>query len=115
MRRRECLAASRVVNKLFRYNRHKNQRRRKPRGALRRALHAVSMGTPCARLLSPDDWFHYWHQHLDWDGLGDLSPKLRRIFLEGHAQLFRHFALQAHRLGKPYQLWMVLWVGDAAQ
>jgi len=103
------------VEHLFQFNRHKNQRRKKERGALQRALHAVTKPSSENRVLSPEDWFHGWHQHLDWDGIGDLSPRLRRIFLEGHARLFRHFALQSHRLGKPYQLWIVLFANDAAQ
>jgi hypothetical protein len=104
-----------TVDNLFQFSRHKSQRRRKQRGALQRALRAVAIPTAYDRVLGPDDWFHCWHQHLDWDGLGDLSPRLRRIFLEGHARLFRHLALQAHRLGKPYQIWIVLLVDDAGQ
>lgn len=101
------------MDTLFQFDRHKHQRRRKPRGALQRALRAVAK--PTDRNLCSDDWFNFWHQHLDWDGLGDLSPRLRRIFLEGYARLFRHFALQAHCLGKPYQLWISLNFDDAEQ
>ena len=103
------------VEILFQFNRHKSQRRRKQRGALQRSLRAVAAPTVFNRRLSPDDSFHCWHQHLDWDGLGDLSPRLRRVFLEGHARLFRHLASQAHHLGQPYQIWIVLFVNDAGQ
>jgi len=103
------------MENLFQFNRHKSQRRKKQRRAVQRALRAVAPPMVCDRRLDPDDWYHYWHQHLDWDGLGDLSPRLRRVFLEGHARLFLHLASQAPRLGQPYQLWMVLYVDDAGQ
>ncbi len=102
------------MNNLFKFNRLKNRRRKKVRGALRRALQAATTPTAFERVLCADDWFHFWHQHLDWDGLGDLSPRLRRVFLEGHARLFRHYALQAHLLAKPYQIWILL-AHDAGQ
>lgn len=103
------------MDDLFQYSRHRSQRRRKQRGALRRALHAIAAPAARDRVLGPVDWFHYWHQHLDWDGLGDSSPRLRRIFLEGHARLFWYLASQAHCLGKPYQIWICLSVADAGQ
>ncbi len=108
-------AASTAVNNLFKFSRRKNQRHKKVRGVWRRALRAVNGPTAYERVLCADDWFDYWHQHLDWDGFGDLSPRLRRIFLEGHARLFRYYALQAHLLAKPYQLSIVLLVDDARQ
>jgi hypothetical protein len=101
------------VKNLFQFSRHTNQCRRKERGVLRRALRAVSQPEVYSRVLYPDDWFDYWHQHLDWRGLGDFSPRLRQIFLEGYARIFRHYALQAHRLGKPYQIWIMLQMDDA--
>jgi len=104
-----------TLENLFQFSRHKSQRRGKQRRALQRSLRAVAAPIISDRRLSPDDWFHCWHQHLDWDGLGDLSPRLRRVFLEGHARLFRHLASQAHCLGKPYQIWIVLFVDDARQ
>ena len=104
-----------VVNKLFQFSRRKNQCRRKERGILRRAQLAVSQPKIYNRVLYPDDWFDYWHQHLDWRGLGDFSPRLRQIFLEGYARIFRHYALQAHLLAKPYQIWITLQMDDAGQ
>jgi hypothetical protein len=103
------------VDNLFHFSRHKSQRRPKARGALRQALRAAANPPACDRPLCPDDWFHFGHYHLDWNGVGDLAPRVRRIFLEGYARVFRHFALQAQRLGKPYQLWISLHVDDAGQ
>ena len=103
------------MDNIFQFNHHRHQRRRRPRRVLQRAIRAVANPRVYNCALCPDDWFNFWHQHLDWDGLGDLSPRLRRIFLEGYACLFRHFALQAHRLGKPYQLWISLFTDDAGQ
>ena len=98
---------------LFRFNHLKHQRRKKPRGVLRKALRAAATSASHDRVLGTDDGFDHWHQHLDWDGLGNLSPRLRRIFIEGHARLFRYLAQQAHRLGQPYQIWIGLNLNDA--
>ena len=104
-----------ILDRHFRFSRRKNQRWKKPRGVLRRALRAVSEVETSQLHTGPDDWYAYWHHHLDWYGLGNLNPRIRLIFLEGYAKLFDRYAQQAPELGKPYQLWISLTIHDAGQ
>lgn len=98
---------------LFKFNRRRSQRYKKVRGAFRRIARAVADPRAFAIKLDAEGWFNYWHQHLDWRGLGNNCSRIRLVFLEGHARLFRHLASQEHLLGKPFQLWITLSIEDA--
>lgn len=32
--------------------------------------------------LDPEDWFDYWHCHIDWQGKGDKRPENRQSAIE---------------------------------
>ena len=109
------LPALHSISSLFRFDYAKSQRRKKLRGAWRRALRAVKDARAFEREFPEDGWSNYWHQHLDWKGIGNRGPELRCVFLRAHAKLFRYLALQAGALSKPYQLWITLQIHDAGQ
>ena len=89
----ESVRPLRAMQQLFHFDFYRGRRRKKPRGALRHAQRAVADPQPFSRVLSPEDQFHHWHQHLDWAGLGDCGPRVRLVFLEGYARLFRPLAI----------------------
>jgi hypothetical protein len=62
-----------------------------------------------------DDWFYFSHQHMDWDGIGDLGPSIRSIMLEAHACVFRKYASAMTAFGAPYQLWLSLAESESGQ
>jgi hypothetical protein len=62
--------------------------------------------------IGDDDWFYYWHTHLDWRGRGDFSAKARRLYLAGYARIFRHLASQMAAAKKAFQLWIVIFPND---
>jgi len=76
------------------------------------ALESASwLGVPTN--IGADDWFHYWHTHLDCRGRGDFSPEARRLYLTGYARIFCHLAKCAATAGKPFQLWIVVFPNDS--
>jgi hypothetical protein len=62
---------------------------------------------------SEGDWFSYWHQHLDWKGRGDYSPRIRKLYLAGYARIFRHLASISGQLHNPFQIWIAIFPHDS--
>lgn len=65
--------------------------------------------------MGPDDWFEFWHTHLDWDGEGNASPEARRPYLIGLFRLLERLQELARSYPHPSQLWIYILEKDSAQ
>lgn len=62
-----------------------------------------------------DDWFDYWHTHLDWFGYGNTSLKMRKQHIQSFLKLMANLEVELEQRGKPYQLWLQLSTNDAGE
>jgi hypothetical protein len=104
-----------MTEPLFTFSYHRNARLPKARGVLRQANAILDRAKVRSVQFAPDDWFSFSHEHLDWNGIGDLGSKIRRRTIEAHCHLFRTYALAASKWSHPFQLWLSLGRKDAAQ
>lgn len=100
---------------LFQFHYRCQPRRKKPRGVLRRASSILRDARQFKVNIAPNEWFCFSHQHLDWNGVGDLGPRIRLKTLEAHALVFRAYALALSRFDRPFQLWLSFGMSDAGQ
>ncbi|AFS70384.1 hypothetical protein [Exiguobacterium antarcticum] len=63
---------------------------------------------------SPDSWFDFWHVHLDFDGRGNDSRKIRIAHVRALLHLMDEFEMALKSWGQPYQTWIELSRLDAA-
>ena len=65
--------------------------------------------------LAPEHWYDFWHYHADWPGYGNLSWKHRQAHIAAHCLVFKAFVRLTASYSLPYQLWIMLPVGDSGQ
>ncbi len=64
---------------------------------------------------SPDSWFDFWHVHLDFDGLGNSSLRIRTAHVRALLHLMNELDKALHTWGQPYQIWIELSRQDAGR
>lgn len=52
---------------------------------------------------SDDSWFDFWHTHLDYDGYGNRSLKIRKIHIKSLFILTNNLNEKLKEWGHPYQ------------
>ena len=95
------------------FSAHKGRRLPKRRGCLRKAIAESGSWVGVPVHFSVGDWCSYWHQHLDWAGRSDYSPRIRKLYLAGYARVFRHLASISGELRVPFQLWITIFPHDS--
>lgn len=65
--------------------------------------------------LESTDWWDHWHTHVDWEGWGNRSWRLRRAHLAILAAGFARVAEHRDRFSTPFQAWITIDVHDAGQ
>lgn len=55
-----------------------------------------------------------WHKHAGFAGYGNLNWDFREAFIEAHCIIFKKFAENLHLYSKPFQLYMIIYSGDAS-
>lgn len=63
---------------------------------------------------SEDSWFDFWHTHLDFDGYGNQSVKIRKEHIKSQLKLFNNLDEKLKEWGQPYQIWMQLSTNDSS-
>ena len=63
---------------------------------------------------SSDSWFDFWHVHLDFDGRGNDSRKIRAAHVRALLHLMDELDTALKTWGQPYQTWIELSRLDAA-
>lgn len=63
----------------------------------------------------PNDWFEFWHTHLDWDGEGNASPAARRPYLKALFVLLDRLQQRLPSFPKPCQIWLCILAEDSGQ
>ena len=58
-------------------------------------------------------WYDYKHFHLDFNGLGNYSAKMRKEHIKAHMSLCESFLRQLSTYKNPYQCWVVIDMNDA--
>lgn len=61
-----------------------------------------------------NSWFDLWHTHVDWDGKGNESPQLRKIYLEKLLETFTQLKSELSNYPHEFQLWMIINVEDSS-
>ena len=64
---------------------------------------------------SDGTWFDDWHDHIDWEGYGNLSWRMRRQHLELSAMAFESLDQRLATIDMPYQLWLMLAAADSSE
>lgn len=65
---------------------------------------------------SPDDWYHHWHYHADWDGNGNRGwERYRSKYFAALCIVYTKLAANINRIGCPCQLFIFLDGSDAEQ
>lgn len=59
-------------------------------------------------VFSSDSWFDFWHVHLDFDGRGNSSLKIRKAHVRALLHLMNKLDKALHTWGQPYQIWIEL-------
>jgi hypothetical protein len=62
-----------------------------------------------------DNWWDFWHRHLDWDGYGNTSPRLRKAYLAALLTMLVRAGQQLADAGRCFQVFVCLDVDDAGQ
>jgi len=62
----------------------------------------------CDLQLDTNSWFHFWHTHLDFFGVGKNSLKIRREHIKAHLALYNKLLKQLETFEKPYQSWICI-------
>ena len=65
--------------------------------------------------LDSDSWFDFYHIHLDWEGVGNESVKIRREHIKAYFALYKKVLDELKMFDKPYQCWLFLDDDDAGQ
>lgn len=60
-----------------------------------------------------DSWYDFWHRHLDFEGLGNNSLKVRRAHIKAHLLLYSKMISQLEQVGKPFQTWVCIHEEDS--
>lgn len=58
--------------------------------------------------LEGDDWFEFWHKHVDMAGISNNGKKHREFHIEALAKMFMQITKQAGSLNVPYQAWLAV-------
>ncbi|WNS78772.1 hypothetical protein RRU94_02160 [Domibacillus sp. DTU_2020_1001157_1_SI_ALB_TIR_016] len=62
-----------------------------------------------------DEWFDFWHRHLDFYGIGNNSLKFRKEHIKAHMALYNNFLKELATCNQPYQSWVLININDAGQ
>jgi hypothetical protein len=89
--------------------------RKKFRGRRRHFRRVMQQAAAFSLHTSPDNWWSYWHQHVDWAGRGNLGARHRHHYLLALALIFKRIASASHRIATPFQLFILLDGDDAGQ
>jgi len=65
--------------------------------------------------LDNETWFDSYHIHLDWNGVGNESSKIRREHIKAYLTLYERVLNQLKMFEKPYQSWILIHGEDAGQ
>jgi hypothetical protein len=65
--------------------------------------------------LDHESWFDFYHIHLDWNGVGNESTKIRREHIKAYLALYERVLNQLKMFKGPYQSWIFLDEVDASQ
>lgn len=89
----------------------------KPKGrkALQRELDATVDEIVEGLSFDPEDWFEFWHAHLDWDGEGNSSPEARQPYLKALIILLQRLQQRLLSFPKPCQTWLYILEEDSGQ
>lgn len=63
---------------------------------------------------SDDSWFDFWHTHLDFDGYGNDSLKIRKKHIKSLFILLNNLNEKLKEWGHPYQIWVEISSNDSA-
>jgi hypothetical protein len=99
----------------FNYSYRKSGRFPKRRGVMRKARKIFERAAEHSFEISPSDWFYYSHVHLDWNGIGNLGPRIRLLLLEAHCQVYRAQARAVLAADFPCHLFLVMDITDAGR
>ena len=102
-------------NQLFTYSYRSQSRVKKPRGVLRRAKQMLAKAKKFTVTISPSNWFHYSHEHWDWDGIGGTGSLIHGLTLEAHTHIFRAYAEALRDFPKPFQLFLSVELNPTGQ
>ncbi len=62
--------------------------------------------------LNNEAYFDFWHNHLDFIGVGESSLKIRREHIKAHIALYDRLLKQLEEFKKPYQSWICIHEND---
>ncbi|MFJ7686030.1 hypothetical protein [Peribacillus butanolivorans] len=62
-----------------------------------------------------DEWFDFWHRHLDFWGIGNDSVRFRKEHIKAHMALYNNLLKELETFNKPYQSWVLINLNDAGQ
>ncbi|MBI0581308.1 hypothetical protein IEC97_28755 [Neobacillus cucumis] len=65
--------------------------------------------------LDNESWFNFYHIHLDWDGLGNGSVKIRREHIKAYFAIYKRVLNELKMFEKSYQSWILLSDEDAGR
>ena len=57
---------------------------------------------------SNEGWFNLWHAHLDFEGVGNRSIKVRRQHVKAHLSLYKSLVERLESSELSFQSWVVL-------
>lgn len=63
----------------------------------------------------PNDWYDFWHHHVDWQGRGNRSGRERNLHLAALFTAFENTLKQLQNYKEPYQIWLSFTVRNAYQ
>lgn len=64
--------------------------------------------------MGADDWYDYWHTHVDWDGDGNKSIAARKKYISALFIIFDRLVEQSFSCPLPNQIWICVG-GDSAE
>jgi len=62
-----------------------------------------------------ENWWDLWHEHVDWEGYGNTSPRLRRTYIAALLTMFVRAGQQLEESGRLFQVFVSLGIDDASQ
>ncbi len=65
--------------------------------------------------VNQEDWYDMGHYHMDWEGYGNITWKVRLKHIEALCLIYKECANVLEAYPKPYQLWIYLNQKDSGQ
>ncbi|MFD2601914.1 hypothetical protein [Flavobacterium suzhouense] len=62
-----------------------------------------------------NSWFDLWHTHIDFDGEGNKSPELRKIYLNKLLTTFIELKSELRDYPYKFQIWILLNENDSSE